>query len=121
LGWPQAGFGVTSASPLLQASLPRVGDDDMRFAEPWEAKAFAIVVKLAESGAFTWAEWVACFSQEVAAATSTQACGKQPPSYYEQWLVAAEKLAVAKGLTSTDQLAARRFALGASGPTHQLR
>ena len=38
-------------------------DADVTFAEPWEAKAFAIVVKLAEAGHFTWREWVECFCE----------------------------------------------------------
>jgi hypothetical protein len=53
-------------------------DADVTFAEPWEAKAFAIVVKLAEAGHFTWREWVECFAREVAAATAVEAEGGVP-------------------------------------------
>jgi nitrile hydratase accessory protein len=82
------------------------------FAAPWQAQAFAMVVQLAELGVFSWPEWVAAFAAE----PESDAIG-----YYERWLAAAEKLMVAKGLTTFDQLAARRFALGASGPAHGLR
>ena len=40
-------------TPLLAKALPFGFDAEVTFAEPWEAKAFAIVVKLAEAGHFT--------------------------------------------------------------------
>ena len=80
------------ASPLLAKALTVCVDGDMTFAEPWEAKAFAIIVKLTQSGHFTWPEWVEHFSREVAAATAVEVAGGQPPTYYEQWLSAAETL-----------------------------
>ena len=33
--------------------LPAGSDDDLKFAAPWEAKAFAIVVSLSQAGHFT--------------------------------------------------------------------
>jgi len=76
------------------------------FAAPWQAQAFAIVVQLAERGAFGWAEWVAALAAE------PEGDGRDP---WERWLAAAERLVVAKGLTSFDQLAARRFAIAVGG------
>ena len=107
--------------PLLAKALPLVTDADITFAEPWEAKAFAIVVKLADAGHFTWPEWVECFSKEVAAATAVEAVGGLPKTYYEQWLDAAERIMIEKGMTSREQLVARRFALGVTGPGHVLK
>ena len=98
-----------------------VFDGETTFAEPWEAKAFAIVVKLAEAGHFSWSEWVQCFATQVAAATAVEAAGGKAKTYYEQWLDAAESLLVEKGLTSREQLVAKRFALGAVGSTHLLK
>jgi nitrile hydratase accessory protein len=96
-------------------------DDDVRFAEPWEAKAFAIILNLSAAGHFTWAEWVETFSTEVAAATAAAAAGGSAPTYYEQWLAAAEKILIQKGLTSRDQLLAKRFSITAAGPAHLLK
>jgi nitrile hydratase accessory protein len=106
------------ASPLLSRALPNFDDADLIFAEPWEARAFAIIVRLAQAGHFAWGEWVDCFSQEVARATAAEASGAPAKTYYEQWLDAAETLLVAKGVTSRPQLLARRFAIGAVGPAH---
>ncbi len=109
------------ASPLLAKALTVCVDGDMTFAEPWEAKAFAIIVKLTQAGHFTWPEWVEHFSREVAAATEIEAAGGQPPTYYEQWLSAAETLLVDKQITTREQLLARRFAIGSVGTTHAMR
>ncbi len=109
------------ATPLDAKALPLGVDADVAFAEPWQAKAFAMVVKLAEAGHFSWPEWVECFSKEVAAATAVEAAGGRPKSYYEQWLDAAERIMIEKGVTSREQLVARRFAIGVSGPTHVLK
>jgi nitrile hydratase accessory protein len=38
------------------------------FAEPWEAQAFALAVKLSEQGYFTWKEWTAELAKELKAA-----------------------------------------------------
>ena len=111
------------SSPLLAPALPAGSplEGDRPFSAPWEAKAFSIMVELAQAGHFTWAEWVACFSGEVAAAAAVEAAGGQPISYYEQWLNAAESMLVGKGLTSQAQLRARRFAIGAAGVGHVLK
>lgn len=69
--------------------LPRDGDGPV-FAEPWEAQAFAMAVRLNEAGVFGWGEWAATLGTELAA---------QPGRpYYESWLAALERLVEAKGL-----------------------
>lgn len=120
-GLEPAASAVSAVSPLLSTALPIGVDEALKFREPWEAKAFAIIVKLAEAGRFSWPEWVDCFSQEVAAATAVQEAGGTPKPYYEQWLNAAETLLIGKGVTSREQLAARRFAIGSVGSTHLMK
>lgn len=108
------------AEVATQVALPR----DQRgpvFAAPWEATAFALVVNLAQAGHYTWSEWVAYFSAELAAARDAELRGDATPSYYEHWLVAAEKLIVAKGLASADQLAFRKFFLRTNGTCKPMR
>src|SRR4029077_20102148 len=52
----------------LQA-LPRLSRDEGEpvFAEPWQAQAFALAVKLSEQGDFTWQEWAAALTSELKA------------------------------------------------------
>jgi nitrile hydratase accessory protein len=111
----------SASSPLLCKGLPTGDDADFKFAEPWEAKIFAIIVGLSKNGHFSWADWVECFSKEVAAATAAEAAGGDELPYYEQWLNAAEKLLISKGVTTKEQLLAKRFAIGSVGSTHVLK
>jgi nitrile hydratase accessory protein len=71
------------------AGLPRDGDGPV-FAEPWEAQAFAMAVKLNEAGIFSWMEWTQTLGAEL------KAVPDRP--YYESWLAALEKLVEAKGV-----------------------
>ncbi len=113
--------GMLASSPLLAGTLPGRDGSGPVFAAPWEAKAFAMIVSLAEAGHFSWSDWVEHFSTEVAAATAAEASGGEAKTYYEQWLDAAETLLVEKGVTSREQLIAKRFAIGSAGPSHLLK
>ena len=115
------GSHASDASPLLAKSLPIDVDAARKFAAPWEAKAFAIIVEMAQAGHFSWSDWVDCFSKEVAGATAIEAAGGIAPGYYEQWLNAAETLLIDKGITSKAQRAAKRFAIGSVGTTHAMK
>ncbi len=64
------------------------------FNEPWEAQAFAMVVKLHEKGAFTWPEWAETLSREIKS--------REAP-YYEHWLAALEKIVEGKGLMTNKE------------------
>lgn len=66
-------------------------EDGPVFAEPWEAQAFAMAVKLNEAGHFAWSEWADMLGAELRAYPER--------SYYENWLGALETLAERKGLT----------------------
>jgi nitrile hydratase accessory protein len=72
--------------------------DEPVFNEPWEAQAFAMVVKLHEGGAFTWVEWAETLGAEIKSADRP---------YYESWLSALEKIVEAKGLMSKGERLAR--------------
>jgi nitrile hydratase accessory protein len=93
------------------AALPRLPRDagGPVFAEPWEAQAFALAVKLSELGHFTWKEWAAALADELKAAA-----GRGEPDdgsrYYHHWLVVLERLVTAKGLTDLPALLTRKQA-----------
>jgi len=69
--------------------LPKDADGPV-FAEPWEAQAFAMAVKLNEAGHFTWKEWAETLGAEL------HTHPEQP--YYVSWLEALETLVERKGL-----------------------
>ncbi len=93
------------------AALPRLPRDDGGpvFAEPWQAQAFALAVKLSEQGHFTWKEWAAALADELKA----EADRGEPDDgsrYYEHWLAALERLVTEKGLTDPAALLKRKEA-----------
>jgi nitrile hydratase accessory protein len=78
--------------------LPR-DEDGPVFAEPWQAQAFALAVKLSELGHFTWKEWTVTLADELKAA-SDHGESEDGSRYYEHWLAALERLVTAKGLSN---------------------
>ena len=86
-----------------QVALPRK-NGELVFEAPWEARAFGLAVALNEAGVYPWRD----FSQGLAAAeTATLEQQGAPASYYERWLETLEKLALARGLVTLDELDAR--------------
>ena len=99
---------ASNPAPLVEARQPRDSEGPV-FREPWEASAFAMVVKLHEGGHFDWSEWVKALSQELA----KDGDGKDEPiaindesaaDYYKHWLEALEKIAVEKALLSKEAI-----------------
>jgi nitrile hydratase accessory protein len=84
------------------ASIPRT-DDEPVFAEPWEARAFAMAVSLNEAGLFEWPEWAARFGAALEA--NTNAGG--PLSYYQVWLQTLEAIMAEKQIASADAVSVR--------------
>lgn len=93
------------------AALPRIPRDvdGPLFAEPWQAQAFALAVKLSAAGYFTWKEWAAALAAELEAAAD-RGEPDDGTRYYEHWLAALERLVTAKGLTDRASLAERKEA-----------
>jgi nitrile hydratase accessory protein len=93
------------------AALPLLPRDEGGpvFAEPWEAQAFAMVVRLSERGHFTWKEWTATLADELKAAAD-RGEPDDGSRYYHHWLAALERLVTVKGLTDPAALLARKEA-----------
>ena len=79
------------------------------FAEPWQAQAFALAVRLSQEGHFTWKEWTAALSAEIRAAAS-RGESDDGSHYYHHWLAALERLVTEKGLCDPAALVARKEA-----------
>jgi nitrile hydratase accessory protein len=80
-------------------ALPRLPRDENGpvFAEPWQAEAFALAVRLSAQGYFAWKEWADVLADELAVAAERS----EPDDgsrYYQCWLTALERLVVAKRL-----------------------
>ena len=75
------------------------------FAEAWQARAFALMLKLSEREHFTAKEWTTALSRELRSAADDDGS-----HYYEHWLAALEALVIEKGLTSPASLHERKEA-----------
>ena len=91
--------------------MPRIPRDEGGpvFAEPWQAQAFALAVRLSEEGHFTWKEWSATIAEELQAAAD-RGEPDDGSRYYEYWLAALERLVTAKNLTDHAALLTRKEA-----------
>ena len=93
------------------AALPPLPRDEEGpvFAEPWQAQAFALAVRLCEQGHFTWKEWAAALAAELRAAAD-QGEPDDGSRYYHHWVAALERLVTGKNLTDAPALLDRKEA-----------
>jgi nitrile hydratase accessory protein len=90
-------------SPLLaSAELPKSREGDPVFAEPWQAVAFAMTVRLHEQGVFSWSEWAEALSAELYK-PGRRADGSD---YYDCWVAALSRLVTELSLASGPELEA---------------
>jgi nitrile hydratase accessory protein len=100
------------------------------FAEPWEARAFALALTLSAGGQFSWDEFRDHLIAEIAKAGAAgvhhhgaaAVLDNHPASdsprgpYYECWLAALEKLLREKALLNGEEIERRADAITASPP-----
>jgi nitrile hydratase accessory protein len=97
--------------PSRLSALPPLPRDEGGpvFAEPWQAQAFALAVKLSDAGWFTWKEWAAALAAELCAAAD-RGEPDDGSRYYEHWTAALEKMVQAKGLLDHAAIVQRKDA-----------
>ena len=86
-------------------NFPHQPQDDQGpvFNKPWEAQAFALVLALHDQCLFSWQEWAAVLSEQIAIAQT----GGDPDlgnTYYHHWLAALEVISRQKNLSNKDEL-----------------
>lgn len=87
------------------------------FAEPWEARIFALVIDLNARGTFTWKEFQSLLVEEIRRSEQTD----HGRPYYLNWLIAAERLFAGKGLILTKDVDAEVERLRPDDRTIRLR
>jgi nitrile hydratase accessory protein len=87
--------------------------DEPVFAEPWQARAFALTLKLSEQGYFTSNEWTTALARELQSVADRGEID-DGSRYYNHWLKALETLVVSKGLADAVALIARKEAWSAA-------
>ena len=105
---------MTVPDSIMIPGLKVPGDKDGPvFDEPWQARVFALVVRLCRDGRYEWDEFRRLLIAEIGAA---DAAGDGETGYYDHWLAASEKLLGARGLLAQDDLAGRKAELAANPP-----
>jgi len=89
---------------------------DSNFAEPWEARAFALALSLSESGRLVWDDFRQHLIMEIDEADKDVASGKPGVSYYECWLRALEAVLSATGMADAAEIDSRDL-IAANPPT----
>jgi len=83
------------------STLPEIirDQDERAFDAPWQAQAFALVLRLNENGCFSWEEWVRVFSEKIA--TSPARAGESVnDAYFRQWVDALDAILIETGQLS---------------------
>jgi nitrile hydratase accessory protein len=91
---------------VSEALLPRA-DEGAVFDEPWQAQAFALAVRLAETGCFTWNEWTTALAEEIRAARE-RGDADLGHTYYQHWLNALERLCTRKKFVAVSEMQVRK-------------
>lgn len=79
------------------------------FAEPWQARAFAIAVVASQHGCFSWSEWTHSLGRELQRASDTDPEAAES-NYFDCWLSALQSLLLAKGAVGQAELHERKHA-----------
>lgn len=80
-----------------ESALPRA-NGELVFHAPWQRCVFAMTVSLCERGLYAWDEFRDHLIAEISRSEDDHPSSAQPPTYYESWLLAFEKLLSEKGL-----------------------
>ncbi len=92
----------TASYPSLpkDLSIPRDQDGEPVFAEPWEARTFAMVVNAHGQALFEWQYFQNLLIDEICRSESSQS----PQPYYLSWAMAAERLFETLGSISRNEI-----------------
>lgn len=98
------------------------GHEGAVFAEPWQARAFALVVALSENGLFSLGDFQAALTARIGAFEQTGAI-EGGHDYYTRWIEALGDLLAARGVRADEHLRRLEAAViedAASKKAHQM-
>ena len=100
---------MSRPDPAALPGLPHDAEGPV-FAEPWQAQAFALAMRLHETGCFSRTEWTAALAAELRQAAECGEPDDDAAHYYDHWLAALEALVMTKGLIDPAALERRKRA-----------
>ncbi len=108
---------MTAPLALDGPGAPPRDNGELVFAEPWESRAFGMVVSLYESGAFDWEQFQGALITRIAAWETAHPEGRGW-SYYRCWLGALEDVLAGDGTVFADEIDTRARQLARRAPGH---
>ena len=81
---------MTHGALLTLPGIPLQADGPV-FNDPWEARAFAMVLALHQRGLITWPQWAEALSRQIEIARA-EGDADLGDTYYQHWLRALESL-----------------------------
>ncbi len=81
--------------------------DEPVFAEAWQARAFALALKLSERGHFTQGEWTEALARQLRDVVERGETD-DGSHYYHHWLAALERLVIEKAMATRASLDSRK-------------
>lgn len=76
---------------------------ELVFEAPWESRAFGLAIAVSQGGAFDWQ----AFSDQLATELGSAAQPETSADYYEHWLAAFERVAIAHRLLTPAEINAK--------------
>lgn len=86
-----------------ERSAPGAVEPGAAFAEPWQARAFAIAILAARQGCFTWAEWSHALGRELRTRSRPESQSGEA-HYFDCWLRTLQDLLIGKGAIGPAEL-----------------
>ncbi|GEL20935.1 nitrile hydratase accessory protein [Pseudonocardia asaccharolytica] len=110
---------MTAPLPIDGPAAPPRANGELLFAEPWQSRAFGMVVTLHGSGAFAWPQFQAALIDRIRIWETSHPEG-ECWDYYQHWLGALEDVLAADGTVFADEieLRARELANRPAGHDH---
>jgi nitrile hydratase accessory protein len=84
----------------------------------WESRIFGLTMTLYEAGRFAWPEFQSRLIETIGEWGRAHGTSGEGFHYWDHWLVAFERLVMAKGLCEPGELTTRVAALAARPPGH---
>jgi nitrile hydratase accessory protein len=114
---------MTAVLPELDVEGPAApprSNGELVFAEPWEGRAFGLVMALVDRGAVSYDAFRAALVARIAAWEAAPPPGESW-SYYRCWLQALEQVLDEQAVVATGDVDARTAAFAARPPGHDHR
>ncbi len=114
---------MTAVLPALDVDGPAApprSNGELVFAEPWEGRAFGLVMALVDRGLVSYDDFRVALIGQISAWEAAPPAG-QDWSYYRCWLQALEQVLADRALVTAVDLDARQAALAARPAGHDHR